>query len=245
MELRRYLRLIRQRFALVIVAILVGVGIGYATTSRTPAYTATSTIYVGSLNINENTAQLYAQAGFNEVVATFAVMIPTPVIAQKAIDKTHISLYAGELAAATSTSVVPGTNLINVSVTALRSRDAIRLANGVSQAFVSQIAHYQGATGTTTSTTAGTTQGQVPNEPAYLFQNATAAVKTSSGLTKKILLGALFGLVISILLILLLDYVDITIKSPDELERRVGLPVLGIIPRFSALRFDRSQTGSY
>ena len=243
MELRRYLRLIRQRFALVIVAILVGVVIGYATTSRTPSYTATSTIYVGSLNISENTAQLYAQAGFNEVVATFADMIPTPVIAQKAIDKTHIPLYAGALAAATSASVVPGTNLINVSVSAPRARDAVRLANGVSQAFVSQIAHYQA--GTTTTTTAGTTQGQVPNEPAYVFQNATAAAQTSSGLTKKVLLGALFGLVISILLVLLLDYVDITIKSPEELERRVGLPVLGIIPRFGALRFDRSQTGSY
>jgi capsular polysaccharide biosynthesis protein len=44
---------------------------------------------------------------------------------------------------------------------------------------------------------------------------------------------------------LLLDYVDITIKSPEELERRVGLPVLGVIPRFGALHFDRSQTGSY
>jgi capsular polysaccharide biosynthesis protein len=239
MELRRYLRLIRQRLALVIVAIIVGVVIGYATTSRTPVYTATGEIYVGSLDLGQDTAQLYAQAGFNEVVATFADMIPSPVIAQKALDKTHIHLYAGQLAASTTATVVSGTNLIDVSVTDTKANDAIRLANGVTKAFVAQIAAYQSSTASTSA------QGQVPNEPAYVFQSATAAVQTSSGLSKKVLLGALFGLVVSVLLILLLDYLDLTIKSPEELERRVDLPVLGIIPRFGALQLDSSQTGQY
>jgi capsular polysaccharide biosynthesis protein len=240
MELRRYLRLIRQRLALVVIAVIVGVAIGYATTSRTPSYTATGEIYVGSLDVSQDTAQLYAEAGFNEVVATFADMIPSPVIAQKALDKTHIHLYPGQLAASTTATVVNGTNLIEVSVTASSSRDAIRLANGVAQAFTSQIAHFQTSTGTSTAS-----QGTVPNEPAYVFQNATAAVETSSGLLKRMLLGALFGVIVSVLLILLLDYLDLTIKSPEELERRVGLPVLGIIPRFGALRLDSSQTGQY
>jgi capsular polysaccharide biosynthesis protein len=133
--------------------------------------------------------------------------------------------------------VVAGTNLIDVSVSDSNSRDAIRLANGVSNAFVSQIANYQSGGGTV-----ATSQGAVPNEPAYVFQNATAASKASTGVTKKILVGALLGLVVSILLILLLDYLDITIKSPEELERRVGLPVLGIVPRFETLPLGMSRT---
>jgi capsular polysaccharide biosynthesis protein len=236
MELRRYLNLVRQRLALVIIALIVGGTVGYLTTSRTPVYTATTTIYVGSLNLSADQAELYAQAGLNEVVATFAQMIPSAVIAQKAISSLHINRYAGEVAASTSAIVVTGTNLIEVSVSDVNGPDAERLANGVSNAFVSQIADYQ--SGGTTS------QGLVPNEPAYVFQEATGASRNSTGVSRKVVLGILFGLVVAVLLILVLDYLDVTIKSPEELERRVGLPVLGIVPRFGTLQLDTRRISS-
>ncbi len=237
MELRRYFNLIRRRLALVIVAVIVGGVAGFISTSRTPVYTATATIYVGSLNISGDQSQLYAETGLNEVVATFAQMIPSPVIAQKALEKTHLNGQAGAVAASTTATVVSGTNLIDVSVSDSNSRDAIRLANGVSNAFVSQIADYQSGGGTVS-----TGQGAVPNEPAYVFQNATATSMASTGVTKKVLLGVGLGLLASILLILLLDYLDLTIKSPEELEKRVGLPVLGIVPRFETLPLGMSRT---
>src|SRR5580704_7410139 len=143
MELRRYFNLIRRRLALVVVAVIIGGVAGFVSTSRTPVYTATATIYLGSLNLGTNQAQLYAEAGLNQVVATFAQMIPSPVIAQKALNKTHLNGEAGAVAASTTATVVTGTNLIDVSVSDSNSRDAIRLANGVSNAFVSQIANYQ------------------------------------------------------------------------------------------------------
>ena len=236
MELRRYFNLIRQRLALVIVAVIAGAAVGFITTSRTAVYTATSTIYVGSPNLSVNQALLYAQAGLNEVVATFAQMIPSPVIAQKAISKTRVQRYPGEVAASTTTFVVPGTNLIDVSVSDSNERDAIRLTNGVSNAFVAQIVHFE--------PTGKTAQGVVPNEPAYVFQEATAASKNSTGVTKKAVLGTLFGFVIAVLLVLILDYLDVTIKSPEELERRVGLPVLGIVPRFGTLQLDTRKVGT-
>jgi capsular polysaccharide biosynthesis protein len=199
---------------------------------------------VGNLNLGANQVDLYAEAGLNEVVATFARMIPSPVIAQKAISKTHVNRFAGQVAASTSAAVVVGTNLIDVSVTDANAHDAVRLANGVSNAFVSQISTYQ-STGTTPAASTGSgNQGAVPNEPAYVFQEATAASASRTGLDKKVLVGALFGFVIAVLLVLLLDYLDVSIKSPEELERRVGLPVLGIVPRFGTLQLDTSRIGS-
>jgi capsular polysaccharide biosynthesis protein len=237
MELRRYLRLLRRRLSIIIVTVIVGGAVAFFTTSGTPTYTATSQIYVGPINLGANSAQLYAEAGLNQVVATFAQMIPSAVIAQKAIDKTGINRYSGEVAASTVATVIPSTNLINVSVTDSTSAGAIGLTNGVAKAFVSQISQYQGPT-------TGAKEGAVPNEPAYVFQTAISSTQISSDLTKKVLLGALFGLVISILLIFLLDYLDVTIRSPEELEDRVGLPVLGIIPRLSSLELSDSPGGS-
>jgi capsular polysaccharide biosynthesis protein len=163
-------------------------------------------------------------------------MIPSPVIAQKAIAITHVNRYPGEVAASTVAAVVPGTNLIDVAVSDSNEEAAVRLTNGVSNAFVAQIAHYQ-PTGTAT-------QGQVPNEPAYVFQEATAAARNSTGVAKKVLLGGFFGLVIAVLLVLVLDYLDLTIKSPEELERKVGLVVLGIVPRFGTLQIDTRRAGN-
>ena len=94
------------------------------------------------------------------------------------------------------------------------------------------------------TTSSASSAGTVPNEPAHVYQPATYAAPNSSGLTKRMVLGAVFGLIVSIFIIFLLDYLDITIKSPDELERRVGLPVLGIIPRFDTLRLDNSPVGA-
>jgi capsular polysaccharide biosynthesis protein len=233
MELRRYLRLIRQRLLLVVVAIIAGGGIGYAATSRTPAYTATAILFVGSTNLGPDQDQLLFEGDLNEIVATYAVMIPEPVIAQRAIDETHIDRFAGEVASETTALAETGTQLIDVSVTDADANDAVELANAISRAFVSQITDY--SAGQTS-----TSEGALPNEPAHVYQEATEAVPTSSGLTKRVILGFVFGLIVSIFLILLLDYLDITIKSPDELERRVGLPVLGIIPLFDSLKLDSS-----
>jgi capsular polysaccharide biosynthesis protein len=232
MELRRYFDLIRRRMALVVIAIIVGGVAGYFTTSRTPVYSATATIYVGSLDLAANQQQLNLQAGLNEVVATFASMIPSPVIAQHALNKNHIHRSAGEVAASTTAVVAPGTDLISVTVTDSNSENAKVLTNGVANAFVSQIAHYQ------SSATPGSTAppGSVPNEPAYVFQEATKSTLASNGAVRKVLIGVILGLVISIVLVFLLDYLDITIKSPEELERRLGLPVLGVVPLFGTLQ---------
>jgi capsular polysaccharide biosynthesis protein len=232
----------RQRLLLVVALVVAGAVIGYATTSRTPEYTASTLIYVGAQNLGVNDTQLFAQSGLDEVVASFSLMISSPVIAQRAIDATHVHRFSGEVAASTLALVEPATSLISVSVADTDPRVAVRLANGISNAFVNQVSKYQTTTGSaktasglgTTSTTTPST-GTRPNEPAYVFQDAVGAVKKSDGLTRKVILGALFGLVLAVLLVLLLDYLDITIKSPEELERRVGLPVLGIIPLLGTL----------
>jgi capsular polysaccharide biosynthesis protein len=241
MELRRYVRLIRQRLALVLVAIVAGAGVGYVITSRTPVYTATAEIYVGPNNFGPNYNLLYEEGNLNEVASTYADMIPEPVIAQKAINDTHVNRFAGAVADNTSAVVVTGTTLIDISVTDSSATVAVQLANGVSNAFVNQISHTQ-SSGTPAGGSGGT--GTVPGAPAHVFQPAIYAAASSSGLTKRMILGGVFGLVISIFMIFLLDYLDITIKSPEELERRVGLPVLGIIPRFNTLRLDSSPVGS-
>jgi capsular polysaccharide biosynthesis protein len=49
--------------------------------------------------------------------------------------------------------------------------------------------------------------------------------------SRNLIIGALFGLVLSVTVVLLLNYLDVTVRSPEDVERRTGLPVLGSIPQ--------------
>ncbi|MFN3374122.1 MAG: YveK family protein, partial [Chloroflexus sp.] len=44
------------------------------------------------------------------------------------------------------------------------------------------------------------------------------------------LAGAILGLVVGVLLAFVLEYLDDTLKTPEDVERFVGLPTLGAIP---------------
>jgi capsular polysaccharide biosynthesis protein len=213
---------------LVLITMLVGAAVGWVTTSRVAEYRTTAELYVGSRDLVQDPSQLYLEPGLNQVVATFATMIPSAVIAEKAVTATGVPRSAGTVVSETKANVVANTNLIDVTVTDVSPTVAEALANGISNAFVAQVQDYEPGTGSV---------GSVPSEPAYVFQDAyLPSTPLSSGLTRKVLVGVVFGFVISVLLVLLLDYLDISVKGPDELERRLDLPVLGVVP------FNRSLT---
>ena len=223
MELRRYLRLLRRRWIFVLVTIAVGIAAGYLVTPRTAMYRADAVLYVGPGQLAQNPTELYALPGLNQILYTFTQMIPNPVIAQKAISATGVPRNAQEVTGETKAAIVTGSNLIAVTVTDPDPLVAQRLANGMSAAFVSQIQSYSAGV------SAG--PGTVPAEPAYVFQDANLPVAPlSNGLTRHLALGAIFGFVTAVALVLLLDYLDITVRNPEDLEKKLDLPVLGIIP---------------
>ena len=229
MELRRYLHIIRQRWILIIITTLVGAGVGLLTTSTKSLYRTTTVLYVGDRSFagSLNQAQLYALPGLDQILATYVQMIPNAVIAQKAVETTGVPRSAGQAVGETRTLNVPGTSLISVTVTDRDPLVAQKLADGMSNAFVQQVQTYEPTP----------SPGAVPTEPAYVFQDAALpASPLSTGLKRKVLLGAVFGFILSILLVLLLDYLDITVRSPEDIERRLDLPVLGTVP------FRRSLT---
>ncbi len=64
-----------------------------------------------------------------------------------------------------------------------------------------------------------------------MFEHATLpTTPRPTDLTNNMLIGALFGFLAAAGLITLLEYLDITLKSVEDAERSLGLPVLGGIP---------------
>ena len=57
--------------------------------------------------------------------------------------------------------------------------------------------------------------------------------KFQPSLRKSVTYGLLFGLVLGIAAVLVIEYLDRTVKSPEELQRLLGLPTLAVIPDIS------------
>lgn len=225
MELRRFLRLLRRRAWLVVATVVVATGIAYAVTPRQSVYQSQATIYVGQRQFQLSDPSLTGAnaAGLALISTTYADMLTSAPVAQAAIQQTGIKRSPQAVAAATRASLVPGTLLIKVAVVDPDPSVAQSLADGITNAFVSKIQQFEpGAPAAT---------GTVPAAAIYVFEPAnlpTAPLPTGSA--QRYVVGALFGLVASVGVILLLDYLDLSIKSAEEAERRIGLPVLGVIP---------------
>jgi receptor protein-tyrosine kinase len=231
MELRRLWLLIWHRKILVAVLVAAAVAAGYAATPRTAEYQAVSVLFVGVPENNPyGVFSADLQTGQQQLASTFATMIPSLNVAESAVESTGAPRSAGQVLSEVKANLVPGTTLIHIVVTDPDPVVAQTLANGVAQAFVNQIAKIDPVT---TTLTGGATAAR---SPASISQEAfLPAVPVSSGLRRNVILSGLFGLVASIGLVLLLDYLDVSVRRPDELERRVGLPVLGIIPFYPHL----------
>lgn len=218
MELRRYLLLLRQRLTLVVLTVVAGLAGGYLVTNNTPLYRSQTSIYVGSRALAAGQLTPEALASMDRITQTFAAMIKSSPVAQGAIQSSHAPRSPEQAVGETSAAVVPNTNLISISVTDTDPVVAQAIANGVAQSFIAQVQNFN------PSTSLGATSASV-------FQQANlpgAPIPTT--LKRNLALGGLFGLFVSVAVILVVDYLDISIKSAEDLERHSGLPVLGTIP---------------
>jgi capsular polysaccharide biosynthesis protein len=227
MELRRYLNLLRDRAWLVALALAAGVLAGYLITPTTPVYSATSRIYVGAreFRVEPNTGGLSSDrvSAVERLISTFARMVDSEVVAQDAIARTGVPRSSGAVVAATSATSDFATLLLNISVVDRDPAVAQALANGVADAFVDAVQAFEPGT--------AATEGTLPALPAYVFERARLpVVPRPNGLVRNLMLNGAFGLIAAVALIVLLAYLDLTIHSADDVERRLGLPVMGSIP---------------
>lgn len=230
MELRRYLALVRSRWLLVVLVVALALAAAYQITPKGDSYTARSTLYIGSRSIDPDTRDLSADraSAMDRLVLTFGIMIDSEPVAARAIELTGAQTSPTALVAATTTTPEPATQLLYIEVEDSDPARARVLANGLADAFVEAVQEYE------PGTSAGE-EGDVPVLPAYIFERARLpTAPESSGLLKNLLLGGLLGLAAAVAVVLLLDYLDVSIRTPDDAERLIELPVLGVIPSLGA-----------
>ena len=224
MELRRYLSIARRRVLLIVAIVGAALVAGWLVTPRESTYTATTTLYVGSrsIDIDPQSGEVTSErvAGFDRLIQTFTALLQSDPVAREAADEADVERAPGVVQAATSARQVANTNLIRVSVTDRDPAVARALGNAVSDAFVSQIQSFE-------PRDAENAGGEVVS----VYQRAgLPGAPNPSPLLRNLVLAGLFGLLVAAGVVALLEVVDISLRSSEDVERRLELPVLGVVP---------------
>ncbi len=238
MELRRYIRLLLRRWVLIAVTVIVALAVGYALAPhQATTYSSSSTVLVGPRSYTTggpgggNLPTTNQAAGLNTLVITYSHLVDTAPVAAQAIRATGAPRSVGQVLAETSASAVQYTQLITISVKDPSPQVAQELATGMADAFVAQVGTGAGATGGR-----GTGSGAAPAISLESFGPAgPAGASVAPGHKRDVAVAGIFGLLVAVALAVLVEYLDVTVKDPEEAERRLGAPLLATVPAFPQL----------
>jgi capsular exopolysaccharide synthesis family protein len=222
MELRDCLRIIRKRIWLIMLGAILCSGAAFTTSKATaPVYEGTAKLLVvAKIDPREGTTSaLQGTLLSQQLVKSFAQIIQSRTTAEAALRLDPQPFSPRQLQAKVHAEPVPDTLLIELRVEDTDPARAKRLTNSVARAFMVTVPNLQSGSALRVSLV----------EPA-LRPLAPIRPRTKLNVT----LGLLLGLMLGFGLAFLREFLDRSLKAPEELEVAAGAPVVGTIPPFKA-----------
>ena len=178
-----------------------------------PTYEASTKVFVGkeesSLEgYNTNDIQMY-----QKLLQTYAETIKTNEVIQAAINNTNADLSIKDVKSSLTVTPISDTQILQIKYQNNDPEVAKSILENITNEFVIL------------------SKELVPNgnvrviEAVQLPENPVAPNKKMN-----IAIAFLLGLMVSVGLVFLLEYIDNTFKSKENLERELNIPVLGLIP---------------
>jgi polysaccharide biosynthesis transport protein len=220
-DLPNYMRLLRKRWRLPVVCLLLGIGVAAAISwTTTPKYQAATQLFVSAKDAASDLSGL-AQGGqfTQERVQSYADIVNSPQVTDAVATKLQLDLSAKEIADEISASAPLNTVLINVHVTDTSPTRAQQIANSVSDEFALFVNELETPIGLSTS--------PVKVSVVKRADEPTAPVSPRKPLN--LALGVLIGLAVGNGAAVLRETLDTTVKDSDQIQRELGLARLGAI----------------
>ncbi|HPF19527.1 MAG TPA: Wzz/FepE/Etk N-terminal domain-containing protein, partial [Bacillota bacterium] len=185
----------------------------------TPYYESSVKLFVNNSRIGQaDTTSISDLNASERLVNTYMEIVKSNTVLQKVSDSSGTGHSVAQLKQMVSTQSVKNTEIFYVTVTSDDPAGAQKLANQIAKDAPAEIMDFVEATSVKVIDYA-----TLPTEPS------TPNVKLNTAI------GFLLGLILSVLLVLLLDMLDVTIRSEEDLTKLVDIPVLGVIPTIDML----------
>ena len=217
MTLEDIFKALKKRWLLIVsvtLMFLIGGSVFVLFFGPVPQYQSSTTVLV---DYRASETEALTQNDINlsqKLVQTYTEIIKSLTILNPVIEEMDLSLTPNELLKKISVSQVNETEIIKISVTDEDPILARDIANTLAQTFSEEISHIMKV-----DSTSVLDEAVLPTTP--LAQNKVT----------KIAIAGILGMMVSVGLVFLFEYLDRSIKTADETEHLLGVPVLGVIPK--------------
>lgn len=216
-SLREIYYILKKRMGMIIILLILALSISAVVSFYVldKEYQAVTTMMVGRPKdyVTENKLE-YNELLLNQrLVSTYGELIKTRTVADRVIENMGLSLTYGQLRDKLNVSLVKDTEIISLSVMDTNPALAAQIANETAQVFMETVQEIMRVENVQVIDAA-----QVPTTPVQPRPMMNIAI------------AGVLALMLGVFIAFLIEFLDTTIKTPEDVEKHLGLPVIGSIP---------------
>ena len=217
-ELRELLEiLLKRKLLIIIMTVLCTVAGGvYSVFLITPMYNAETTMMVNGAKNMTDIASSLDIGSINlsqKLVVTYGEIVKSRIVLEQTIDSLKLDMTYEQLLRKTTAQQVGGTEILKIAVQDENPAQAAVIANKISDVFVKEVMRILKVNNVETIDKA------IPIEKPV-------NVKTALNIAIAMILGLMLGVFTAFVF----EYMDNTIKTENDVQKHLDLPVLGLIP---------------
>lgn len=197
---------------LLAIVVIVILGNIYTIITRTPMYQSNTTIVlVGESKKEYNQSDSLLN---QNLIGTYSQIIKSRKVLSQVIENLDLKMTTEELSNSITTSSVEETEIIQITVENAKAKDAQKITDEVAKVFAKEI------------------------KDIYNLENVTIIDKAelakspyNVNYVKDNIIYLVIGIVLSFGVVFVMYYFDTSIKSSEVVEEKLGLTVIGIVPK--------------
>ncbi len=180
----------------------------------TPIYQSSTQILVNQTKEEASGANVQDIQTDLQLINTYNVIIKSSVILSKVIEDLDLDMSVAALNAQVTVGNVQNSQVVTIGVSNPDPAAAVEIANTITTVFQEEIQEMMNVDNVKVIAPAELSENPSPVKPDPKLNMAIAAV---------------IGLMLGVGVAFLLEYLDTTIKTEEDIEELLGLPVIGLI----------------
>ncbi|MEK4523128.1 Wzz/FepE/Etk N-terminal domain-containing protein [Psychrobacillus sp. FSL W7-1493] len=211
---------IKKRLSLIVILTIIALAISAIVSYvvLTPIYQSSTQILVSQEKTEVNSFSSQDIETNLQLINTYNVIIKSPAILSLVIDELELNTTAAALTNKITVSNAEDSQVVNITVQDPDPQKAVDIANKTAEVFQAQIKTLMQVNNVSVLTPAVLGDNPTPVKPDPMLNMAIAAV---------------IGMMLGVGLAFLLEYLDTTVKTEEDIEELLQLPVLGLISNIS------------
>ncbi|EGS5728524.1 TPA: YveK family protein [Clostridium perfringens] len=188
-----------------------------------PQYEAKTKLFIGKQETSQNTANYDNNdiMMYQKLMKTYAELVKTSDLVTNAVKSANLNYNQNEIKGILNNLTAnpsADTQILDLSFKGGNPKEVLKVTEAITNEFISE------------------SKELIPNGNVQVIQKPQLPEHPVSPNKKlNILIAFVLGLMVGVGLVLLLEYLDNTFKSREELEKTLDLPIIGSIPDYDSI----------